>query len=299
MPEEARPPNSQTSAPIQPSPLAAGSGSGPALEVPPTPSADFEKWLEHFYKECGREVTLAYTTLNQMKNWAVLIVAAVVSAVVSLNKANPASSDSELAIYSGSLIVYVFVLRFFIRAILCYINLVRWNNLQHAVIAYKLVQPTPRAGASPKATDELKLDLLTKIQDLYFSWRAPSRLTRKTQLVSNLKLGFALLLALPVFFAVMTGSRILADSTIARGLTVFAIGCTLVEMLDFWRGGWFDTPETHAARKRGNAREIFPTPVSDKEYLLYWLANVLISVIVGFWPQINDALCPWVTANFR
>jgi uncharacterized membrane protein len=262
---------------------------------PPTEAGNaFDKWLEHFYKECGREVTLAYTTLNQMKNWAVLIVAAVISAVVSLNKTSTSVSQpshgSELAIYAGSLIVYVFVLRFFVRAILCYINLVRWNNLQAAIVAFKLIQPTPRDGASLKSSDELKTELLTKIQDLYHAWRAPSRLTRNVQLVSNLKLGFALLLALPMFFAIMTGSHILASSSIARGLTVFAVGYTFVELVDFLRGGSFDTPEVHSARRRNSDREIFPTPVSDKEYLFYWLATILVSVIVGFWPQIIDTL---------
>src|SRR5436309_1275077 len=133
--------------------------SGSSTVIPPTPvaappDAISFKWVENFYKECGREVTLAYTTLNQMKNWAVLIVAAVVSAVVSLNKtttaSSPAPQSSTLAVYAGSLIVYVFVLRFFIRAILCYINLVRWNNLQAAIVAFKLVQPNPREGTGLK-----------------------------------------------------------------------------------------------------------------------------------------------------
>lgn len=38
-----------------------------------------DKWIENFYKECGREVTLAYTTLNQMKNWAIVIAGALLS----------------------------------------------------------------------------------------------------------------------------------------------------------------------------------------------------------------------------
>jgi hypothetical protein len=274
-------------------------GTSPSVQVGPSGFApnlavasdeDFNKWLEHFYKECGREVTLAYTTLNQMKNWGIIIVAAVLSAVVSLSRpgaTGPALSlSAALSIYAGSLIVLVFTVRFFVRAILCYINLSRWNNLQSAIVSLKLVQPTPRSGAIAKSAEQLKAELLTKIQDLYFSWRAPSRLTRKDQLVSNLKLGFALLLALPIFFAVVSGSRVLADSAMARGLTTFAIGYMLIETLDFWRGTWFDTPEAYAKRKSGRDREIFPTPVSDGEYILYWLLIVLVSVIVGLWPQV-------------
>lgn len=264
-------------------------------ELPP----DFEKWLEHFYKECGREVTLAYTTLNQMKNWAVLVVAAVVSAVVALSKAQSSTQGApaslNLIVYAGSLIVYVFVLRFFIRAILCYINLVRWNNLQSAILEYKLVQRDPRGG-SLRSAEDLRDSLLKKIQDLYFSWRAPSELTRKAQLFANLKLGFALLLALPVFFSILSGVTLLPRSAMARGLTVFAVGVTFVEFIDFWRAKWFDTPEVSARRKRGKDQKIFPTPVSDGEYLSYWVATVVLSIVVCFWPEISAYVGPWISA---
>jgi hypothetical protein len=258
---------------------------------------DFNRWLEHFYKECGREVTLAYTTLNQMKNWAFVIVAAVVSAVVSLSKsgtAGIADASAQLAIYTGSLIVYVFTLRFFVRAILCYINLLRWNNLQNAIVSFKIVQPEPNRGAGIKTPSQLKTELLTKIQDLYFSWRSPSRIGRKTQLLANLKLGFALLFALPIFFALMSGGRVLADSGLARGVSIFAVLYTAVELLEFLRGTWFDTPEAYAKRTRGRDREIFPSPVSSSEYLLYVLSTILVSVIVGLWPQIASALRGWL-----
>lgn len=47
-------------------------------ETAPPPELD-KAWVETFYRECGREVTLAYTTLNQMKNWAMTVVAAALS----------------------------------------------------------------------------------------------------------------------------------------------------------------------------------------------------------------------------
>src|SRR6202035_267743 len=98
-------------------------------EIPETdpreaPTVLDEAWLHDFYKECGREATLAYTTLNQMKNWAMVIAAAALSGLPFGSK----SSDYPTPImFAGSVIVYTFVLRFFIRAILCYINLIRWN----------------------------------------------------------------------------------------------------------------------------------------------------------------------------
>src|SRR5712692_7160109 len=61
-----------------------GSEGAPTVSIEPAPMSEnednFEKWVENFYKECGRETTLAYTTLNQMKNWAMVIAAAFISA---------------------------------------------------------------------------------------------------------------------------------------------------------------------------------------------------------------------------
>src|SRR5438046_9006044 len=105
--------------------------SGSSTVIPPTPvaappDAISFKWVENFYKECGRETTLAYTTLNQMKNWAMVIAAAFISAIVTLGR--PAEGEIKasvlLGMYAAAVVAYVFNLRFFIRAILCYINLI-------------------------------------------------------------------------------------------------------------------------------------------------------------------------------
>ena len=61
-------------------------------------------WLHDFYKECGREATLAYTTLNQMKNWAMVIAAAALSGLPFGSK----SSEYPTPImFAGSVIVYL------------------------------------------------------------------------------------------------------------------------------------------------------------------------------------------------
>src|SRR6202521_911884 len=88
---------------------------------------DDYKWLDSFYRECGRETTLAYTTLNQMKNWAMIVAAAALSGMPFGSK----SSDYPTPImFAGAVIFYTFILRFFVRAMICYINLIRWNLLQ-------------------------------------------------------------------------------------------------------------------------------------------------------------------------
>jgi hypothetical protein len=255
-----------------------------AIELKTVESPDFEGWLEHFYKECGREVTLAYTTLNQMKNWAVLIVAAVVSAVVAVQRTGLGQPQNDVAVYIGALIAYVFTLRFFVRAVLCYINLVRWNNLQRSIVAYKIAHP---ASDNAKTFEQLKHELLEKIDQLYFGWHAPPQLTRATQLLANLKLGFGLLLALPLFFAAVIGVRMLPFSFPVLGITVFAIGYTIVELLDFLYSRLFDTPEVYAKHKPRKENAIFPTPKLGTRYMVLSLINVLVSIVIGLWPEIS------------
>jgi hypothetical protein len=273
--------NQQQTAP----PLAISEDGGvPKVASKVAAGADFDSWIEHFYKECGREVTLAYTTLNQMKNWAVLIVAAVVSAVVAVQRTGLGQPQNDVAVYVGALIAYIFTLRFFVRAILCYINLIRWNNLQRSIVAYKIGKPT---SDNAKTSEQLKDELLEKLDQLYFGWHAPPELTRATQLLANLKLGFGLLIALPLFFAAVVGIRMLPFSYPVLGITVFAIGYTIVELLDFLYSRLFDTPEVYAKRKLGKENAIFPTPKLGTRYMILSIVNVLVSIVIGLWPEIS------------
>jgi hypothetical protein len=270
-----------------PTPPAGGEG----MEVPPLPDAatgsnqNFDKWMESFYKECGREVTLAYTTLNQMKNWAIAIVAAFVSAIVALAKPAQSGQDptlSQIAVYTAAVLAYVFNLRFFIRSILCYINLVRWNRLQSEIVKTYL---TP--GTTATTEEEAKKHLREEIDNYYHKWRSP--ITRRDQLVQNLKLGFALVLALPLFFVAIWSVEFW-DLQVVRGLLVFTIGATLVEFTDFARSSFFDTPQRAAGRKRAAGAQIFPVPVTRGGYLITWTLNLLLSATVAMWPALKDLM---------
>ncbi len=132
-----------------------------------------DAWLHDFYKECGREATLAYTTLNQMKNWAMVIAAAALSGLPFGSK----SSEYPTPImFAGSVIVYTFVLRFFIRAILCYTNLLRWNVLQSDCVELKVLPRTRTTSTVAEKEQKLRED----IQHYYFEWLSP--IGRKDQL---------------------------------------------------------------------------------------------------------------------
>jgi hypothetical protein len=264
----------------------------PELITPPrgdlaAPPLD-DKWLENFYKECGRELTLANGTLNLLKNWAAAVVAVSLPALIALGRRDTTVGQTheqpEVLVYIGALVVYIFSLRFFIRAILAYVNMIRWNNLQAAILKVKLLDPGPGPEA-PLRRAQLEDELRGKIRDLYFGWNAPSGIGRLSQLASNLKLGFALVLALPLLIAGMSVTRTVLTNPASRGVTVFAIGYTLLELLDFAWSPFFDTPEVQRARRRSD-NKIFPTPITGGKYLLLLLALVLAGAVAAAWPTL-------------
>jgi len=61
-----------------------------------------------------------------------MVVAA--AAISGLSFSSSAQQNQyQTSMFVGTVVVYVFVLRFYIRAILCYTNLLKWNKLQPIV----------------------------------------------------------------------------------------------------------------------------------------------------------------------
>jgi hypothetical protein len=241
-----------------------------------------ETWLHDFYKECGREATLAYTTLNQMKNWAMVVAAAALSGLPFSSRATEYPTPM---MFAGIVIVYTFILRFFVRAILCYINLVRWNVLQSDCVELRLVRITIRP-ASTAEPEEAKF--LRDLQAYYFEWLSP--LCRKDQLFQNLKLGFYLLFGLAFFFMIW-GAAVLWQSYFVRGLVTFAVLNTLLETYDFFSSKYFDNVAAHERRNgRRKMRNVFPIPHSRGAFFAGWALNVVLSSLVALWPTIRYAI---------
>jgi hypothetical protein len=261
----------------------------PPLSPPPPGKLEGE-WLQHFYKECGREATLAYTTLNQVKNWAILIVAAFISAAVGIGKpwaAETLAPEAKVGIYAAAVGTYVFNLRFFFRAILCYINLLRWNRLQASIVAVKLLPPLPRAGSAAASEIDLLARLRQDIELYYHEWRSP--IGRLDQVLQNLKLGFALVLVFPLLFVVVWAVQFWSHAVV-RGLFAFVVGSTLVEFTDFYRSSFFDTPERFAVRRSRSNQSSFPRPVSGVGYLVSWAFTLVVTALVALWPEIAKLL---------
>ena len=94
-------------------------------------------WLEKFYTECGREVTLAYTVLNQANNWGVTVALGFLTTIaLSVIKTN----DSGVITYQYPTLVHwylviaawILLVRFFVRSALALANMYRWNTLIYA-----------------------------------------------------------------------------------------------------------------------------------------------------------------------
>lgn len=230
--------------------------------------------LKDFYKECGREVTLAYTTLNQMKNWAMVVAAAAIS---GLSFSTSAQQYPNPVMFVGVVIVYTFILRFFVRAIICYINLSRWNILQFDYINLLQAEESKEQAKIESAQQEIA----KHVNDYYTRWLSP--LGRRRQVYSTLKLGFALLFALPLFF-IGWGIVGLWSSALVKGFTVFAVGTTAVEIRDFLKSSYFDDPAAKDRRpKIEKASRTFPVPTSEGSYILSWIVILLVSVGIAYW----------------
>jgi hypothetical protein len=247
-------------------------------------------WLDNFYRECGREVTLAYTTLNQMKNWAMAIIAASISAGVAFARPSATTSlsadvSTSLPVFLVAAIAYIFNLRFFFRAILCYINLTRWNKLQSDILSLKLIPAPIAPGKSIPTREQATANLRQSILHYYHSWLSP--IDRKTQILANLKLGFALFLTLPLFFIII-GAVNQWSNYLVRGLTLFVVGGTIVEFSDFATSHYFDDPDRTTRRKTPASFNplLFPVPKTGWSYLLAWALTLLVSITAAQWPTV-------------
>jgi hypothetical protein len=227
-----------------------------------------DNWLHDFYKECGREITLAYTTLNQMKNWAMLVLVPLLALVMN---GHNGASPGGIAEVLGAALSYMISLRFLARAIHCYNNFIRWNKLQAAIMRVKLLpDPTQEPGTASAQLEHA-------IIEFYYKWRSP--IPRPEQIASNLKLGFGLLIVLPFGLLVRAGYVHWTDPRV-KGVLLFAGLGTVIEVVDFLRSPGFDVPLV-AARRQLPA-QTFPAASANVTYVALWLANLAISIAVAY-----------------
>lgn len=243
---------------------------GVASTKPSLASNDF---LKEFYKECGREVTLAYTTLNQMKNWAIVVTAALLAAFASFwRQGNSSGGDGSsvwLVALAAASLSLLFNTRFFIRAAICYVNLLRWNRLQKAIVSFKLEK-----AEDPGVKSEQ--DLLAEIDVYYHQWCSP--INRWEQVISNLKLGFGLLLVIPLLVVAVCGLNLYGNPVGMAVLTFVVLGVG-VELYEFLTTTFLDTLQVKQRRKAVGG---FPGPSGRGSTIGLWVLAFMGSVLAYY-----------------
>lgn len=229
-----------------------------------------------------------------MTNWAIVIDGAVIAAIGTVARGVGASGGAgsflpaprDFAVFAGAAIAWLFTTRFVVRAILCYINLGRWNTIQLDVV---------RAYALGRGVDSSALSVLEEsIRNYYIEWRSPY--TRPAQLLHNFKLGFGFLLLLPLPIIVW-GAAALWSASLVRGIVVFVVIVTGVELWDFLGSSFFD--DVRAAARRNirdsqptapNKLSIFPLAPPRWGYIIGLVVATLAGSALAAWPALHTLI---------
>lgn len=132
------------------------------------------RWVEQFYTECGRELTLAFNTLAQTNNWGMVLITGVLAAfsigAIEIGNGEP---DVVRLLYPNVAHWYyvigawVLCLRFFVRSYLPLTNVYRWNAL--SIAAIKVLSLPDQSPHLPV----FERNLARKIQTYLHDWRSP------------------------------------------------------------------------------------------------------------------------------
>ena len=128
-------------------------------------------WIEKFYEECGREVSLAYNTFNQTNNWGITLATGIVTlAFITSTKYvddKVVITYPNIAHWFVVIIAWVIMTRFFVRSCLALVNMYRWNTLIYA--ASKMLSLPEDHPDVPV----FERNLAKKVKAYFYDWRSP------------------------------------------------------------------------------------------------------------------------------
>jgi len=131
-------------------------------------------WIERFYGECGREVTLAYNTFNQTNSWGITITTGIVGAVfiAAIRSAEGKTTIVYPTIPYWFVVItaWVIMTRFFVRSCLALVNMYRWNTLIYA--ASKILSLPEKHSEMPL----FERNFAKKVKTYYYDWQSPTPL---------------------------------------------------------------------------------------------------------------------------
>lgn len=188
-----------------------------------------EKWLENYYDQCGREISLAMETMDNNQNWTITLVSAIIAGII-LRGFLP-----DIWTWSLLIIGLALTIRYFVRSCLAYSNLIRWNLIRKKINKFYLFTQS-------KNKAEALQDILNSIKSYDDQWLLP--LSRKKLIFSNLKYGY--------YYAFFTLSLMLAYNAFAvyketsffgpAAMQILSIGFLGILVVLYEVKGLFDQP---------------------------------------------------------
>jgi len=192
-----------------------------------------KQWIESFYKECGREVSLAYNVLNQTNTWGVTLGSAVLTAgflgAIKLEVGHIYFNYPNIYQWYFVIVAWIIMLRFFVRSALGLVNMYRWNAL---IVASTKVLSLPEGHVSRPLFLQ---HLCDAIDAYYYKWQSPIKRTKL--LWNNLLLMYLWFFLIILVFFVWGLIKLPKDIYFWLGISAFAIPL-VVEVILFlnWRG---------------------------------------------------------------
>jgi hypothetical protein len=194
------------------------------------------RFLDTFYRECGREVTLAYTVLNQTNTWAVTFFAIVMGPSLIGLVRRPVDAVTFAFDYPNQFVWFYLIfawgilLRFLQRSALALANMYRWNEL--ATATWEVAALREKHPRQPELNDKL----VEAVDRLMMKWGDPR--PRHQILWSTLKLMYLIPLAILLYLFVWGFAELPRNALYWGGTCVF-IAWTAIELLFFfnWNRG--------------------------------------------------------------
>jgi hypothetical protein len=200
-----------------------------------------KQWIESFYKECGREVSLAYNVLNQTNTWGVTLGSAVLTAgllgAIKVGEGNIYFNYPNIYQWYFVIVAWIIMLRFFVRSALGLANMYRWNFLIKA--STKVLSLPEGHMARP-----IFLQHLCDAIDAYFySWKSPIK--RAKLFWENLRLMYLWFFLIILVLFIWGLAKLPKNTFYWLGVAAFMVPL-VVETIFFltWNGLKYHKPDT-------------------------------------------------------
>jgi len=189
-----------------------------------------EEFIENYYDQCGREISLAMATMDSNQNWTITIVSAIIVGII-LRGFQP-----DIWTWSLLIIGLALTIRYFVRSCLAYANLIRWNKIRNKINDLFLFTETDL-----KKIGKLK-EVIATIKKYDVEWLLP--LPKRKIISSNLKYGYYYAFISLSLMLIYNAYAVYEDTGFIgpKAMQIFAIGFLGLLVVLYEIRGFFDSP---------------------------------------------------------